>query len=604
MHVIATAGHVDHGKSALIQALTGADPDRWAEEKRRGLTIDLGYAWTTLADGTEIAFVDVPGHQRFVTNMLAGIGPVPAVLFVVAADRGWSAQSAEHLYALDALQVRHGVLALTRSDLGDPELAEEEARDYLAGTTLEGIDAVAVSSVTGHGLDAVRAALQRMTARLPAPSTNRTRLWVDRVFTVHGAGTVVTGTLSSGTIMVDQELQAHPSGAAVRVRGLESLKHRVNRVDAVARVAINLRGAQASELRRGDALSGPGEWASVREMDVRLTGTATVPEQVVLHMGSVAVPVRVRPLGADTARLTLSRPLPTVIGERGVLLNPGAPGITAAVTVLDTLPPALRRRGAARRRAAELTMLTGEPDPRAEVRRRGAVRQRDLVLAGVPCPEEPSWAVSAEGWLIDKDQWGQWQEQVRGVVDEWAQNHPLGAGMSRRSAVTALELPDPALLDSVVDDVDDLVIDSAGLHRRDHRSTLPPLVEAQLNALLQRLATDPFDAPDAQTLADTGLTEQILAVATREGRLVRIAPGLYLRPEAVDRSVELLAKLPQPFSASDARQAFTTSRRVAVPLLEFLDRAGYTRRIDPRLRAVLRPSSGASDEDAANGAET
>jgi selenocysteine-specific elongation factor len=173
MHVIATAGHVDHGKSTLIRGLTGMEPDRWAEERRRGLTIDLGYAWTTLPDGTQVAFVDVPGHHRFVTNMLAGVGPVPAVLFVVAADQGWSAQSTEHLDALKALDVRHGVLAISRCDLGDAELAESEARDYLAGSPLADLEAVPVSPVAGIGMDALGAALVRMTRRMPAPVPGR-----------------------------------------------------------------------------------------------------------------------------------------------------------------------------------------------------------------------------------------------------------------------------------------------------------------------------------------------------------------------------------------------------------------------------------------------
>ncbi|HEY7175664.1 MAG TPA: GTP-binding protein, partial [Micromonosporaceae bacterium] len=200
MFVIATAGHVDHGKSTLVRALTGMEPDRWAEEKRRGMTIDLGYAWTTLDDDTQVAFVDVPGHQRFISNMLAGVGPVPAVLLVVASDEGWSRQTVEHVAALDALGVRHGVLAATRSDLGDADLAIAEARDRLAGTSLEDIEAVAVSPVAGVGLDDLRTALLRLTKRMPPTYTPATRLWIDRVFTIRGVGTVVTGTLASGRI--------------------------------------------------------------------------------------------------------------------------------------------------------------------------------------------------------------------------------------------------------------------------------------------------------------------------------------------------------------------------------------------------------------------
>ena len=215
MHVIATAGHVDHGKSTLVRALTGMEPDRWAEERRRGMTIDLGFAWTTLPSGASVAFVDVPGHERFVPNMLAGVGPVPAVLFVVAADEGWMPQSAEHLAALDALGVRHGLLAVTRSDLADPTEATEEATRVISATSLGRIEAVAVSGATGAGLDALRAALDRMVSRLPAADPQApVRLWVDRSFTIRGSGTVVTGTLGAGRLVTGQELELAGVGSA------------------------------------------------------------------------------------------------------------------------------------------------------------------------------------------------------------------------------------------------------------------------------------------------------------------------------------------------------------------------------------------------------
>src|SRR5688500_10090407 len=198
MDVIATAGHVDHGKSTLVRALTGMEPDRWAEERRRGMTIDLGYAWTALPSGAVIAFVDVPGHARFIGNMLAGLGPAPAVLVVVAADEGWRRQSGEHLAAVDALGLRHGLLAVTRSDLADPGPATREALAHLRRSSLGEVEAVSVSGVTGLGVEELRAALDRLVARLPDPQVaGPVRLWVDRAFTVRGSGTVVTGTLGA-----------------------------------------------------------------------------------------------------------------------------------------------------------------------------------------------------------------------------------------------------------------------------------------------------------------------------------------------------------------------------------------------------------------------
>src|SRR5579859_4775231 len=253
MQVVATAGHVDHGKSTLIRALTGMEPDRWAEERRRGLSIDLGFAWLTLPSGERLAFVDVPGHERFVPNMLAGVGPVPAVMFVVAADEGWMPQSAEHLAAIDALGITHGLLVVTRADLADPGPALREAAERIRGSSLGQVDCVAVSGVTGRGMDELRAALGRLVAGLPSGDPGApVRLWVDRAFSIRGSGTVVTGTLAAGTIRERQDLLLTPALATVRVRGIESLKERAAAVSGVARVAVNLRGGAAPA--RGMAL--------------------------------------------------------------------------------------------------------------------------------------------------------------------------------------------------------------------------------------------------------------------------------------------------------------------------------------------------------------
>ena len=273
MHVLATAGHVDHGKSTLVRALTGMEPDRYAEERRRGMTIDLGFAWTDLPSGP-VAFVDVPGHERFVTTMLAGVGPVPAVLLVVAADEGWMPQTGEHVDALVALGVRHGLLVVTRSDLMEPELAIEEVRERLANTPLAGMEAVAVSATTGAGLPELRAAMEKLVTGLPAADDAADlRLWVDRAFTIRGAGTVVTGTLGAGRIKVDDELElATATGRRrVTVRGLQSLGAEVARVRGVARVAVNLRGVPRDAISRGDALLKPHAWLAVSTLDGRLT---------------------------------------------------------------------------------------------------------------------------------------------------------------------------------------------------------------------------------------------------------------------------------------------------------------------------------------------
>ena len=312
MQVIATAGHVDHGKSTLVRALTGMEPDRWAEERRRGLTIDLGFAWMTLPSGRQVAFVDVPGHERFVPNMLAGVGAVPAVLFTVAADEGWMPQSEEHLAAVHALGISHGLLAVTRSDLAGPEDARRQALARLAASSLGEVEAVAVSARTGLGLAALRAALDRLAARLPHPDPAApVRLWVDRAFRVRGSGTVVTGTLPAGTIRAKQELLLAPSMEPVRVRGIETLKQAAAQVSGVARVALNLRGAERVTPARGMALITPGRWTLAATVDVRLAAASgRPPRQLTLHAGSARTAARLRPLGGLIARLTLDEPLP------------------------------------------------------------------------------------------------------------------------------------------------------------------------------------------------------------------------------------------------------------------------------------------------------
>ncbi|RSN67024.1 SelB domain-containing protein [Actinomadura sp. WAC 06369] len=583
MHVVATAGHVDHGKSTLLRALTGMEPDRLEEERRRGLTIELGFVWTEAPDGAAIAFVDVPGHERLVTTMLAGVGPVPAVLFVVAADQGWQRQSAEHLAVLDALGVRHALLAVTRCDLADAATVRRTREDALArvaATSLGRVEAVEVSGATGAGLDALRAALGRLAAGLPAPDRDAdVRLWTDRVFTVRGRGTVVTGTLGAGTVRVGDRLAA-PGGGTFRVRGLQTLKEDRGEVGAVARVAVNLHGGGA--IGRGEALLAPDRWLTADVVDVRLRGdpAADLPSRLTLHAGSAAVPVHVRPLGADTARLKLRRALPLRVGDTALLRDPGRHRVAAGITVLDVRPPPFARRGAAAARARELDGLTGRPDAAAELRRRGLVRRADLVAMGVPAPGEPV----AGDWLADPGHWAGLRRRLAAAVADHARREPADPGLPADAARRALGLPDRALVDALAD----------GLLHRDGRlyakpPELPPHVRAAVDAVRRDLAAAPFRAPDAHRLAELGLTPRLLAAAAAAGALLRIGDGLVLLPGDDARAAARLAELDGPFTLSEARRALGTTRRTAVPLLEHLDARGYTIRVDDLHRRCRDP---------------
>ena len=555
MYVVATAGHVDHGKSTLVRALTGMEPDRWAEERRRGMTIDLGYAWMTLPSrddgqtGTEqLAFVDVPGHERFVPNMLAGLGPVPAVMFVVAADGGWMPQSAEHLTAVDALGVRHGLLVITRSDLADPGPATRRALAEIAQTSLGDVEAIAVSAVTGEGLDELRAALGRLAAALdgrspegvdqsgrpvrPAsglrgPSSAEAavgdvasaaggsavgrppvRLWIDRSFTIRGAGTVVTGTLPAGTVRNGQELLLTPSSQPVRVRGLQALGVPVEQVAGVARVALNLRGVPADLPERGMALVEPGRWTLATELDVRITPPAADPQpkfppELLLHIGAARSRARLRILGtpgpsptpdqpptanqrptaqrptadqrpaahrppagdgdgrdgrdrradggiapaAIYARLRLHDPLPLHAGDRVLLRDPGAAGLAIyGATVLDPAPPPLARRGAGAGAVRELSAWPDVPAAADLLRRHKLLRVPQLVAAGLT--ELP--AAVAGDWLADPAHWAALRAELPVVVADFCARDPLAPGMPTEAARASLRLPSRDLVTALI----------------------------------------------------------------------------------------------------------------------------------------------------------
>jgi selenocysteine-specific elongation factor len=585
VHVVATAGHVDHGKSTLVRALTGIEPDRWAEEHRRGLTIDLGYAWTTLPSGEQLAFVDVPGHQRFIGNMLAGLGPAPAVVFVVAADEGWREQSEEHLAAVDALGIRRGLLVVTRSDLADPSPVLADASERLAATSLGPGPAVAVSARTGEGLPELRAALDRLVALMPAPDTQgRVRLWVDRAFTIRGSGTVVTGTLGQGTVAVGDELEV--AGRRVRVRGVQSLEKPRESVGAVARVAVNVRGVATEEVPRGVAITTPGAWRPTGVVDVRLSGDQR-PATVMLHVGTTAVEAHLRPLGDDTARLSFEAPLPLVAGDRAILRDPGARRILGGALVLDADPPVLTRRGDAQRRGEALAGATGHPDLAAEVERRDAMTRVHATALGVAGVDDPPGPIVSQGdWLVARSALATWAERLTAAVKDQATSAPLDPSLPVAAVRTAAGVPDVALVA--------LVAAAAGLDVRDGRVWLPGVggdlgpAEAALVAIEQRLAGDPFAAPERGELQACGLGPRELAAAERLGRVVRLPDEVVLLPDAPARAMRVLAALSQPFTLSGARQALGTTRRVAVPLLEHLDARGWTRRVDGSHREVVR----------------
>ncbi|WP_374928636.1 SelB C-terminal domain-containing protein [Kytococcus sedentarius] len=628
--VLATAGHVDHGKSTLVRALTGRDPDRLAQEKERGLTIELGFAWTTLPDGADVAFVDVPGHQRFIGTMLSGLGPAPAVVFVVAADQGWQAQSAEHLAAVRALGLRHLLLVVTRSDLADPGPTLAVARERLAVAGIEPVGQVAVSAVTGEGMDELRAALGRLVAALPEPDAAApVRLWADRAFTVGGSGTVVTGTLGAGTLHVGDELELldeQGQRSALQVRGLHSQDTEHQQVGPVSRAAVNLRRVGRDEVGRGAVLLTPGAWESARVVDVAVepvgdggagggggagavdavggsgvpdAGRAEPPQRVTLHVGTADHEVHCRALGSGHARLTLPVALPWRVGDRVILRDPGSRRLWAAV-VRDVDPLPLRRRGAGRARGEALAAAVGAVGAlrRLRLAERGVETADRLARLGLlPAPESAGAGPGDEDGVdahrigdlwVDPAAWAIWRDALAAAVRAHHDAKPLSAGLTPAEAAHGIELPAEhaaALLPALAE--------AAGLAVRDGRVRDPQAgglgpAEGAIAQVEAWLREDPFAAPEARDLDDLGLGARELAAAARLGRVLRLPGEVVLLPDGPARAMRVLAGLPQPFTTSEARQALGTTRRVAIPLLEHLDSRGWTRRVDAQSREIVR----------------
>jgi selenocysteine-specific elongation factor len=486
-------------------------------------------------------------------------------------------QAAEHLAALDALGVAHGVVAVTRSDLADPAASVARAKAELARTTLAGAPVVAVSARTGAGLDDLRDALTAMVAELPSPDPSAdVRLWVDRRFTIRGAGTVVTGTLPAGTVRVGDLLADGPR--TVRVRGVQALGRDAEVVSGTARVALNLTG-DVDHLARGTVLVTPDAWHDTDVVDVRLTGGGEPPEQPQLHIGAADLEVRHRPLGPGLARLSLARPLPLRVGDRALLRDPGRRS-GWRVDVLDPDPPRLRRRGAAARRA-EVLAAAGSPDLATELSRRGIAHADRLRRIGVaPAPGDH---LVVGPWLVDRRVAQALADRVPGLVAEHARSHPLDPAVPLSVLATRLGLPSADLVPPLVREPLRVVDGRVG----SGATGLPTGVGDAVEQLRRDLAVDPFAAPTADRLVELGLDERALAAAERAGLLWRVGPGIVLLPDAPDVAVDRLRALKQPFSVSAARQALATSRRVALPLLDRLDRLGRTRRL-PDDRRELR----------------
>jgi selenocysteine-specific elongation factor len=621
VHVIGTAGHVDHGKSTLVQALTGINPDRLREEQEREMTIDLGFAWLTLPNGESVGIVDVPGHRDFIENMLAGVGGIDAALFVIAADEGVMPQTREHLAILDLLRIPGGVVALTKIDLiDDPdwlELVQADVSEALQGTVLDGAPIIPVSARTGQGLAELTAALQEVLARTPPrPDRGRPRLWIDRVFTIGGFGTVVTGTLVDGHLEVGQEVEILPRGLRARIRGLQTHKTRIQRAVPGSRVAINLTGISKQDLARGDLVTTPGWLRPTTLTDVRLDLLRDAPFPlkhnafVKFFCGSAETVARVRLLGTETlapgesgwVQLELDDPLPLVRGDRFIIRVPSPAVTVGGGEVVDPNPGRKHRRFRPEVLARLETLARGTP---AEVllqtlERRGPLTVRDLlevsglgeaapealaelfstgdavVLDAVPEPA-PARLVVSRSW------WSATTARMRDELAAYHARYPLRPGMSREELRSALRL-DPRAYNGLLARAaaDGLIVDEAATVRLpEHQVRFTPQQQQAVDDLLARFRAAPYATPSVKEAAAL-VGEEVLGVLLARGDLVQVSPEVLFLRETYEEMVERIrAHIQQQGSITLAqvRDLFQTSRKYAQALLEYLDSVGVTRRV-------------------------
>jgi selenocysteine-specific elongation factor len=558
MHVVATAGHVDHGKSTLVRALTGTDPDRWDEEKERGLTIDLGFASMPLPSGRQIAFIDVPGHVRFLKNMLAGVSGVDACVFVVDVSEGWKPQSEEHLRILQLLGLRHGLVALTKA--GDAEadlveLARLDVAEHVAGTFLAEAPILATDAVDGTGMDELVAALDDLLASTPtAADRNRPRLWVDRAFAIKGSGTVVTGTLTGGQLRSDDTLVVLPASHSVRVRALQSLHQQCDEVGPGSRVAVNLVGTGHREVARGDAVVRAEQWHAANTIDAELSVLASLDHPVtrrgayVAYIGSGEHPVRLRVLGpsaiepgrAGLVRLHLQVPLPLCMGDRFILRESGRSETVGGGEVLDVDPVLPASRARPDRSVERIIAERGRIDAVQLERLTGGARPPDLGR-----------------WAVDPEHLGRIRQRLADAV---AGAGPLGLNLAGLDDFER----------AVVGTIDGITI---GEGRARAGGGSDPLAD---HPFVAAASAAPFAPPAAG-----GVSGDELRLLVRQGRLVE-SSGIHFAASAVDEAATVVARLladqPEGVTVAEVRDAWGTTRKYALALLGRLDSTGVTRR--------------------------
>jgi selenocysteine-specific elongation factor len=601
--VVGTAGHIDHGKSTLITALTGIDPDRLAEEKRRGMTIDLGFAHMTLPSGREIGLVDVPGHARFMRNMLAGAHGLDAVLLVVAADEGVMPQTREHLEIIDLLHVRRGMVVLTKVDLVDSdwvELVKEEVVKVIKGTSLEGAPVITVSATTGEGITDLVSALDALLQNAnPRPDVGRPRLPIDRVFTMSGFGTVVTGTLVDGPLSAGQELEVVPSGRLVRVRGLQRHNVKAETVSPGNRVAANLIGVEKSELARGDVLALPQTMQPARRIDAEIEVLASAPHPVrhgaelLLNTGTVEVSARVIMLEGDEiaaggkgwVQLYLDRAIAAAADDRFVLRVPSPAQTVAGGRFVDVAPRRHPRHDSAVRESLVRRAAGNVLEEELRKYPRGVTVGALLKATLAPKADIDTLRARRLGdWLYSDEAWTAIASRASHEVEAFHSTHPLRPGMAREELRSKLGVP-PVSFASVLQGLveDGRIVERNGSVASPQHHVELETTEGPAAELLVLLGRQPFAPPSLpEAMQQSGATEEMVRALVQRGDLVRASQDIAFTKDAYEAAVTLVKEIAASqgsVTVAELRDQMGASRRPVLALLEYLDAQRVTRRV-------------------------
>jgi len=614
--VIGTAGHVDHGKSVLVKALTGIDPDRLKEEKEREMTIDLGFAWLTLPSGLVVSVIDVPGHEDFIKNMLAGVGGIDAALLVVAADEGVMPQTVEHLAILDLLEVRQGVVALTKVDLvEDEEWLELVAADVdrlLKGTTLADSKILPLSVVTGQGLSSLIEELDSLLSQTPPRREGgRPRLSIDRAFTLAGFGTVVTGTLIDGRFQVGQEVEILPQGLKSRIRGLQTHGEKIEVAVPGSRVAINLVGVGKDQLQRGDVVTSPGWLEPTRLVDVslRMLGSAPKPlrhnTSVDFYSGAAQIPAKARVLGAKAiepgeegwVQLALTRPMALLAHDRFIIRRP-SPGLTiGGGRVVDPhprrrhkrfRPQVIERLEALALGTPQEVLLTALEEAPQEMGRlvKDSHLEPEAVEEALERLREDSRILvlgASEGLLVSSTWWEGFLARLFHLIDEYHSRYPLRLGMPREEVKSKLCFPSRLFNDLIGQAVKEGAVaeERAALKLPDHKVRFTPEQEERVERLLSKFSQEPYTTP---SVADcrAALGEEVLNTLLEQGRVVQVSENILFLASTYEMMIERVMehlKEEGTITLAQVRDLFSTSRKYAQAFLEHLDAQGITRRV-------------------------